>query len=849
MTGSGGHDIRNEVSGGLFFNAVVQGHHITLQLPTSLTPALTGMPSPSPAFTGRNSETDMLLESLGSNPEAGGPNQLIAGLPGVGKTELALQVAHRALRTPGLLTGGVLFIDLFGYDDARRVGPHKALGSLLRALAVPGEYIPEETEDRARLYRSVLAAYEANQRRILLVLDNAMSSAQVRPLLPGGGSVPVLITSRHTLTDLKARLLDLSVLGPQAAVELIDRSLNEVVGPTDKRVAKEPEAAGEIASLCGRLPLALSIVSALLADTPTRPLHSMAAALRDARSRLERLSREDLAVRVAFDLSYHHLKPDQAGMFRLLPLNPGPDVSTEAAAQLMGTSAHAAEALLLLLARGHFVEPGSSYGRWRMHDLIRLYAEDLSRTQDLPEDREAATDRLLKHYVIAASAADTHVDVGNVPSPLFSDRDSAFGWLDAERHNLVAAALAAPEWGRPGVLLLLHYALTDFQSQRRHFDECAELALATLTTIRSSDEPALREAEASVLNNLATVQRELRRFDAAVATYHESLQLQERDDHLADITATLCNLGLTYQQMGRPEEAVNVLRRAMTLSPSEPSRVRGMICNNLGKALHDLRRWPEAVEVYHEDIAICRSVGDRRGEGVTLNNLGMVLRDMGKPDEAVEVFESALEAAKETKDLYSESLAEANLGWALAASLSERGPQEAIDRLTRAIVTLESLGDEHMASLGRNQLAMVLLQAGSPGRAIDPLMSVLEMSRKFGDSQTRAMALTNLGTALELSGRYPEAVQAQRDAVGLYRELGERHREGQALLNLGLAIRRTGNLKAAIEAFDASATALRETEDDSSCTQALSIKNETAILRRRRLRRWLTRSHRGARRP
>lgn len=849
MTGSGGHDIRNEVSGGLFFNAVVQGHHVTLQLPTSLTPALTGMPSPSPAFTGRNSETDMLLESLGSNPQATGPNQLIAGLPGVGKTELALQVAHRALKTPGLLTGGVLFIDLFGYDDARRVGPHKALGSLLRALAVPGEYIPEETEDRARLYRSVLAAYEANQRRILLVLDNAMSSAQVRPLLPGGGSVPVLITSRHTLTDLKARVLDLSVLGPQAAVELIDRSLNEVVGPTDKRVAQEPEAAGEIASLCGRLPLALSIVSALLADTPTRPLHSMVAALRDARSRLERLSREDLAVRAAFDLSYHHLQPDQADMFRLLPLNPGPDVSTEAAAQLTGTSVHAAEALLLLLARGHFVEPGSSYGRWRMHDLIRLYAEDLSRTQDPSEDREAATDRLLEHYVIAASAADTHVDVGHVPSPLFSDRDSAFSWLDAERHNLVAAALAAPEWGRPAVLLLLHYSLVDFQSQRRHFDECAELALATLKAIRSSDEPALREAEASVLNNLATVQRELRRFDAAVATYYESLQLQERDDHPADTPATLCNLGLTYQQMGRPEEAVGVLRRAMTLTPSEPSRVRGMICNNLGKALHDLRRWPEAVEVYHEDIAICRSVGDRRGEGVTLNNLGMVLRDMGKPAEAVAVFERALEAAKETRDLYSESLAEANLGWALAASRSNRGPQEAIDRLTRAIHTLESLGDEHMASLGRNQLAMVLIQAGCPRRAIDPLMSVLETSRKFGDSHTRAMALTNLGTALELSGRYGEAVHAQKDAVGLYRELGERHREGQALLNLGLAIRRTGDLKSAIKAFDASATALKETEDDGSCMQALKIRDETARLRRRRLRRWLMRSHRKSRRP
>ncbi|POG45823.1 hypothetical protein BV881_18785 [Streptomyces sp. ZL-24] len=849
MTGSDGHDIRNEISGGLFFNAVIQGNHVTLQLPASLTPALTGMPSPSPAFTGRNSETDMLLASLRSNSETAGPNQVIAGLPGVGKTELALQVAHRALKEPDLLTGGVLFIDLFGYDDARRVGPHKALGSLLRALAVPDECIPEEIEDRARLYRSVLATYEANRRRILLVLDNAMSSAQVRPLLPSSASVPVLITSRHTLTDLKARVLDLSVLGQQAAVALIDRSLNEVVGPTDKRVSEEPEAAGEVASLCGRLPLALSIVSALLADTPARPLHSMAAALRDTRSRLERLSREDLAVRVAFDLSYRHLRPDQARMFRLLPLNPGPDVSTEAAAQLGGISVHDAEALLLLLARGHFVEPGPSYGRWRMHDLIRLYAEDLSRAQDPPRDREAATDQLLDYYVTAASAADTHVDVGYLPSTLFPDRDSALTWLDAERHNLVAAALAAPKLGQPSVLILLHYSLIDFQSQRRHFDECAELALAALKTIRSSDDPALREAEPSILNNLATAQRELRRFDAAVATYHESLHAQEQDGYSPDTTGTLCNLGLAYQQMGRPEEAVSVLQRAMTLSPPEPSRIRGMICNNLGKALHDLRRWPEAVEAYHEDIAICRSVGDRRGEGVTLNNLGMVLRDMGNPVGAVEIFELALEAAKETGDLYGESLAEANLGWALAASRSDRGPQEAIDRLTRAIDTLESLGDEHMAALGLNQLAMVLVQAGCPGNAIDPLVSVLDMSRRSGDLHTHAMALTNLGTALELSGRYTEAVHAQRDAVGLYRELRERHREGQALLNLGLAIRRTGNLKEAIEKFSASAVALKETQDEEHFEQVMRIKDETARLRRRRLRLWLMRSKKRSRRP
>ncbi|MEV8536356.1 tetratricopeptide repeat protein [Streptomyces sp. NPDC051211] len=841
MTGSagGGQDIHNEISGGLFHNVVVQGGTVTLQLPPTLHPALTGMPAPSLTFTGRDADAGTLLAGLRPPPGATG-RQVVAGLPGVGKTELVLQVADRALKTPGLLPGGVLFIDLFGYDDQRRLEPHRALGSLLRALAVPDEYVPEDLEDRARLYRSVLDVYAADGRRVLLVLDNAMNSAQIRPLLPGDPRSPVLITSRHTLSDLGARVHDLSVLDEPSAVELLGRNLHMTVGPEDTRVADEPASAEEISALCGRLPLALRIVSALLADLPARPLHSMAGALRDARGRLARLSRDDLAVRAAFELSFRQLRPDQARLFRLLPLNPGPDLSTEAAAHLAGLPPETAEELLLPLARGHFVEPGASYGRWRMHDLMRLYAAELCRMQDEPDEQEAALDRLFGHYLDAARTASTHMNPLTHPDPRFADREHALAWLDEERHNLLAAALAAPAMGRPRALVELHYLLHDFHSWRHHFDDAAELALNALRAVRSPGHPELHDFEAAVLNNLGTVQRELRRFDDSVASYLESLRLYERRGNAPSAAITLSNLGLTYWHMNRPEEAVEALLRALALYPPDTDRrVLGMAFTNLGKALHSLRRLEEAADAFGEDIAVCRETHDRIGEGVALNNLGMVLRDMGRYAEAVDAHEQALAAARETKDRRSEGLAQSNLGLALALARDDRGPAEAIDLLSRSIELLDSLSDEHMATHARHQLGLVLIHAGRSEEALSVLSAVVGTSRAADDPDTEAMALSNLGLAQEMSGRFDDAVRAQTRAVALYRRLGNRHLEGRALLNLGLAFNRTHAWDAAIEAYGDSAAAFRETGDEELFSEAMRCRDETERTRLRRQRRRL----------
>src|ERR1051325_10315550 len=189
----------NHISGGVFFHAVIQGRDITVQLPPQITPALAGPPPASPTFTGRDTHLAQLLEDLA-------PDQTrqqavlvtaVAGLAGVGKTELALQTAAQALRQPGWFPGGVLFVDMFGYDRDRYLSPERALDGLLRALGMPGEHIPADLQDRSRLYRSVLGAYAEQGRRILVVIDNASAAEQVRPLLPSDGTTATLITSRH----------------------------------------------------------------------------------------------------------------------------------------------------------------------------------------------------------------------------------------------------------------------------------------------------------------------------------------------------------------------------------------------------------------------------------------------------------------------------------------------------------------------------------------------------------------------------------------------------------------------------------------------------------------------------
>ena len=365
--------------------------------------ALAQLPPLVAGFTGREAELAQVAGLL--DPAAGAGAVVVsavAGLAGVGKTALAVQAGHAA-RHAGWFPGGVLFIDLHGYDDAP-VQPRQALDALLRALGVPGEHIPPGAEERAGLYRSVLAQISEP---VLVIADNASSEAQVRLLLPGPGPHRVIVTSRHTLAGLGARLLDVTVLDEQAAVALLDEVLR-AARPDDDRISGDPGAAGRLARICGGLPLALQITAALLDADPALTAAELADELADEVGRLEALRYDDgsgtsaPSVAAAFELSYRQLDADAARVFRLLPVNPGPDVSTAAAAALAGWPLGEARAVIGRLARAHLVEAGRRRaGRWRMHDLLRLYARRLSDAEAAADEREQARDRLLGYYLTA----------------------------------------------------------------------------------------------------------------------------------------------------------------------------------------------------------------------------------------------------------------------------------------------------------------------------------------------------------------------------------------------------------------------------------------------------------------
>ncbi|MET8857201.1 tetratricopeptide repeat protein, partial [Streptomyces sp. NPDC004579] len=549
-----GGSTSNMITGGIFFHAIIQGRDITVQLPPAITPALSGLPAPASAFTGRDLHVEQLLAELAPVTEgAGGQRPVVvsavSGLAGIGKTELAVQTATQALKQSDWFPGGVLFTDLAGYDPERRLSPERALEGLLRALAIPGEHIPGGLEDRQRLYRSVLAAYAREGRRILVVVDNASTACQTAPLLPTDGITAALVTSRHTLDGLDARLHDLDTLDNTASIAVLDQALRHARGHHDTRFIDDSEAAATIARLCAGLPLALRIAAAVLAVAPTRPAASLATALQAEHTRLDKLARPDRAVRAAFDLSYQHLTPDQARLFRLVPLNPGPDLSTDSAAHLTDTSPDQAEELLQHLAEAHLIEPAHAWGRWRIHDLVRLYADEHGHTHTSTDRRDSARTRLFTHYQDTAQAANTHLDP--LPGPRashFPDRAAALEWLDAEHANLTATATAAPVLGHPFLATSLALAIARYLDHRRYFDDSITLTTTALTVFREFGDC---HGEGQALNNLGNVLREVRRFEEAIDAHTRAVTVFREFDDRHSEGAALSNLGNVLREVRR----------------------------------------------------------------------------------------------------------------------------------------------------------------------------------------------------------------------------------------------------------------------------------------------------------
>ncbi|MET8634385.1 tetratricopeptide repeat protein [Streptomyces sp. NPDC004680] len=773
--------VTNIISDGLFLNAVIQGRDITVQLPREISPALAGLPPRSPSFSGRKEELYELTRGLA--PEREAIPQLISGLPGVGKTEIALQVAVHAQRDRGWFAGGILFTDMQGYDESRCVTAEQTLAGFLRALAIPPEHIPHGLEERSRLFRATLATYAKHRRRILLIVDNASSIDQVQPLLPSDAANSVLITSRDSL-DLNARRHSLEVLPSTASVNLLRSVLKNTNGVDDIRVEEDLDAAKEIARLCGNLPIALQICGALLADFPGRPLTSMKQALYQAHTRLGHLERGARTVTAAFDISYRRLTEDQARLFRLIPINPGADVSSRAAAQLAGIEESTADRLLEDLARMHLVEPGDTWGRWRLHDLIRLYADSLGRECRVDDQRDLALGRLLDHYVHGAHAASSYLTPSLTPSHYFKRQSDALSWLDAERSNLVLAVGLAMKAGRYEVSCMLANELAIFLQQCRYADDFLAVSYTAAAAANRTGNKLLEDEAA---NNIQKALTQLESFEDAIKGFVTAASVFSEAGDPQNEAATLNQVGNAMSLAGRFEEAVTFFTASAELyRESKDRNLEALALASLGEALSSADKPGEAIDAYSDSLELLQQAGDLHGMGLVLGNLGLARQKMNQPIEALRAFKSALAIFQENGSRSDEGRVLNNLGVALQ---SLGAYNEAIDCHSRAIAIAREMHDHFLEGSALVDLGVYLQSMSQLEEAVDAFADAARAFECAGDNRRKGSTLHDAGVTFTHLERYPEAVDAYARAECAFRTIGDGVGEGMSLSNRGATLR------------------------------------------------------------
>ncbi|MFD0373116.1 tetratricopeptide repeat protein [Streptomyces sp. NPDC127114] len=767
----------NHVGGGVLFSVVVQGRTVTLTLPDRPDPAPAGLPRRSAAFTGRRTPLRDVLAALSPHaPDGTADTVVVTGLAGAGKTELVLQAAHAALQE-GWFPGGVLFVDLHGYDEESRVSPKRALGTLLRALGIPPEHVPPGIEERALVYRSALSALASAGRRVLVVLDDLPPSGKIHHLLPGDGSTSTLVSSRHSLAELDALTVTLRELAVPEGRELLAEALR-TARPEDTRVADEAAEADRLAALCGGLPLALRILASLLVDVPNRPLSDLRQDLEDAHSRLSVLRREDRAVNAAFDLSYRQLTEEQARAFRLMSLHPGPDFSTESTAELFGADITETKRLLHELARRNLVEPREPYGRWQQHSLVRLYARGRLRSGDHTWGEGLM--RLLVHFHrMATRAGETLFDPAKTTrEPFFADRAAALRWLEAERQNLIAAAVWAHEAEDDLMCVALAVPVGKFLLEMRYLEDAAWVLGAGIRSSRRSKD---RYREAALLSSLGSVLRDMRKLRRSVRAHRKAV--------------TIC------RKLGKHQALASTL-------------------NNLGLSLHDQRRFDEALAAHTKAARLFERAGDRRGLASALSNTGETLLEAGRAEEGARPLRKAAKIYRQEGDL--RGCAQA-LGGLARATRDHGKAEQALALHRRALALADGLAMPHEKGIELANFGATLTAAGEPEAALAALKEAVAIFRRLGDRRAEAMCLGNMALVRQRQGKWQKAVRLHTLALEAFLESNDDHALALELRGLAQALLRLGDNAEALENLELAAELYHRTGDVETAVETLDL--------------------------
>ncbi|MFJ8623040.1 tetratricopeptide repeat protein [Kitasatospora sp. NPDC093550] len=801
--------MQNSIRGGTFHGPVVQADtaHVTV---SATPPTIGGLPPLSSVFTGRRQDLTDLATLLA--PE-GPPVVAVTGLGGIGKTTLAVAAGH------ALLAAGhcalALLVDLRGYDETP-VEAGQALDTLLRALGVPAEHIPPDPETRAALYRDQL---ERHGRGVLVIADNASAAEQVRLLRPPSGRHRLLVTTRETLPSLEARIHRLGVLAPDEAVALLDTSVR-AARPDDDRVAADPDQARRIAELCGSLPLALRLAAAQLVLDPHLRPEELADDLADGADRLDLLHDGETGMRLTLDRSYRRLTPDLAELFRLLALNPGPDLATEAAAELLGRKPREARSLLARLAGTALIEQSAEGGRWYLYDLVRDYAADM--LEQHPDGVGAALGRLLDHYTRMARLADARVrDLPfRTDEDGFGDRTEALLWLERERLNLIAVVQGAADAGLPELAVHLSSVVAPQLVRGFRTDDALTVTSAALAAAVLLGDT---EVHARALGSHGVSLERARRFvEAAEAHRLVAAIHQDLGDPLAEADA-LMNLGNALRGTRDFDAAIEAQRRALDIvrrlgGPS--AQARALI--NLGGLLTEVRRLDEAVELLRAGQEIFAELGDRHGEATAWASAGTVLDQLGSFEESIDAHRRALDAFRDVGDRHSEAKALGGLGTALVGA---RRYEEAVEAAGTACAVFRELDDPHDEALTRWALGSALTALGRSEEALASHRRELTIHRELGDPRGRAESGTRLANLLQELGRHDEAEAAHREALTACREAGDRVSEAIVLTNLGNCLGAAGRFEEALGVYR---TALAIDGDPDAVDRAAMILYRTA---------------------
>ncbi|MFJ2166887.1 helix-turn-helix domain-containing protein [Streptomyces griseofuscus] len=577
-------------------------------------PGTLALPRDIKDFTARGPALAALLElAQATGPDRPGVS-MVAGQPGLGKTAFAVHAAHRlAPHFPD----GQFALDLHGMDPEPTT-PRDALARLLGALGIADAAVPAGTDDRAGLWRSM-----TGDRRILLLLDNAVDESQVGPLLPGAGPALTIVTSRHSLAGLESvHRTDLALLRREEAVELLTR----IIGP--ERVRAEAQAARDLADLCGHLPLAVRIAGQRLLSRPHERLSKLVARLAAEGRRLDGLQAGSLRVRAAFALSYRQLPPDTRTFLRRAALAAGADFSPETGALLAGLPYDDAVACAEELTDAGLLQSDAAAERYRFHDLLRLYAAEQVAIEDGPEIRDAALDRTTRWMLRRATAAALHFDVEHEGSPQGdahdgdpephgdpdpdgapAGREEARAWLEAERAQWLAALRRAHETGRHQQVLDTAQAMHWFSDINQHWEQWVEVFQ------RSADSARLlgsRRDEAIHLNYLAwsynmcvhDPHNALTSADAALAAARDC------GDGLQEGWALGYGAGALHRQGLVPEAQARLRAAADCLASQKSAQARLAeltILNSLGTLLRQAGQPVEALETHRRSERICRA--------------------------------------------------------------------------------------------------------------------------------------------------------------------------------------------------------------------------------------------------